>query len=236
MTMNDDGFGSTLADPDDPGRAPRSGGDPFDPAYLRRRVLEDPLDWRRWFQLGSVVWEHTEEAAEAFTQALRLQPSNGLIHRDLATLLHATGAPPSRAIRHLEIAVARRPADRDAWETLALLAQEDGQIDRALTAWLKVASLGPNAETFWSLGECLYAKDRHREAVVALEEAVRRQPNHLPALLLLSIVGRALGEEDTARHNLETAFRINPRRSRELLARYDELPSELPASADRLNA
>ena len=185
MATNHGGFESILDDPDYPGRAPGSGDEPLDPGYPRRRTREDPSDWRRWFQLGFQLSEHPVEAAEAYGRALRLRPDNGLVHRELAFSMLRGGAPRARAIQHLRAAVALRPADRPAWNMLGILAAKAGRVDSALHAWRKVAALRPDEETFWSIGDCLHAKGRHRAAAVALEEAVRLKPNHLPALLLL---------------------------------------------------
>ena len=213
-------------DPDWPGYAPGPGDSPLDPDYLRTRVREEPSDWRRWLQLGSRLLDLCEDvrAREAMEEAVRLNADNGLAHRLLALALSRTGARRTEVLRAAERTVQLRPHDGRAWGIVAVNAEAEGDLTRALRAWRHVARLSADPEVYWNIARCLQGLGRSREAVVALEEAVRRKPNHLPALRLLYLTARSVGEEDTARAALAALFQHNPVRARELMEGYRSCP------------
>lgn len=212
---------SRPTDPDCPGYAPGP-GDPLDPAYLRGRIREAPHDARRWLQLGDRLLDlcDNRRARGALAEAVRLDPANGLAHRLLALAMSRCNWPWAEILAVAVRATELRPADAEAWGLVAWPAYHAGQLERALEAWLRVAQLAPDAETYWNLGSCLDELGRSREALVALDEAVRLKRNHLPALRLRYLTARKLGDQDTARESLAALFGWNPVRARELMEGY----------------
>ncbi|MGH7480871.1 MAG: tetratricopeptide repeat protein [Longimicrobiales bacterium] len=211
-------------DPDDPGRGPPlTGSEVFDPRFLRDRVREQPDDWRTWFRLGYRLLEQCshEPAADALKEAARLAPDNGLAH-------YLLGIALCREQRQYEArtsfvrATQLRPADPGPWRLLGELCWRAECWASAAEALSAAARLEPTGEIYWQLGVCLDQLNRDREAVVAFEEAVRLKRNHLPALLALYHLARRHDELDVARGHLETLFRYNPVRARELMEGYRE--------------
>lgn len=215
------------SDPENPGYAPGP-GDAFDAEYLRQRVREDPYDWRRWFQLGALELDRGDRvrACEALTEVVRMQPENGLAHCLLARAMEFTGAAAERVLEVAQRATRLRPDDPSGWRTVAFQHERGGRIAEALDAYTTAARLDPTAETYWIISQCLYRLGRAREALVALEETVRRKPNHLPALKLRARVARDLGDRETARESIRALFGFNPVRARELMERYKEPPGK----------
>jgi cytochrome c-type biogenesis protein CcmH/NrfG len=213
----------TPKDPEHPGYAPGP-GDPCDAAYLRERVRLKPGDWRRWMQLALrlKIVGPAGEALSAFRETVRLAPWNGLPHLMLACRLGGTASAKWEAMTAARRATELRPNDADAWSCLGHLhSREDPEA--ALQCYLRAVRLDDDYEIYWVIGCCLCRLGRHREAVVALEETVRRKPNHLPALHLLYRYAKDVGEFDVARERLRALFTHNRVRAWEFME-WDRKP------------
>lgn len=196
---------SITDDPDYPGYD-TEGGDPFDPAFLRRRAEERPTDWKRWLRLGYLLVQRCEvEAIPALERATSLVPQNGLAHYLLGRALCMEGHR-ARGAKELEEAVKLRPHYSHAWAILGSLRLDTGRLDDALEAWLHAARLAPDGDAYWGVARCFVALHRLPEATVALEEAVRLKPDHTVAHRALVCLGKVRGEPDVERRHLLRLF------------------------------
>jgi cytochrome c-type biogenesis protein CcmH/NrfG len=80
---------------------------------------------------------------------------------------------------------------------------------QALHAWQEVARLAPDGDAYWSIAKCFVAQGRFAQATVALEEAVRLQPNHTVAHRALAFLGQMRDEPDVMRRHLLQLFTLD---------------------------
>lgn len=207
-----------LDDPEYPGRDPAPNGeDPLDVEYLRCRADAMPKDWACWFRLGFRLLELGDAtgAVAALRRAVALAQWNGLARYFLGKALASSGQEKEATLT-LKDATRLRPGLVEAWHLLACALSDQGAYADAVHAWQHVARAAPDGEVYWQLGYCLAVVGREREAIVALEEAVRLQPNHLPAHHALAVLGKIQGEPDlTARHR-RRLFELNEDWARKL--------------------
>ena len=197
-----------LADPDFPGYDTVH-GDPFDPDYLRRRAEANPADWRPWMRLGYLLVQRCDAGAvSALEHATALAPENALAHYLLGMAMCREGQIAG-AERTLETAVRLRADYAEAWRLLGAIRSAAERNAEALAAWLQVARLVPDGETYWRIGLCFVRLSRLAEATVALEEAVRRKPNHTVAHRALAYLGQVRGEPELTRRHLQTLFTLD---------------------------
>jgi tetratricopeptide (TPR) repeat protein len=200
-------------DPDFPGYD-ADGGDAFDPVFLRGRADQRPADWKGWLRLGYVLVQRSEDGAvTVLKRTTELAPQNGLAHYLLGRAFGHEGQFAECA-KEMEVAVGLRPDYAHAWLILGHLRFEKGRIDEALNAFLHTSCFAPDGDVYWSIARCFIAQGRIPAATLALEEAVRLKPNHVPALRALAYLGDYRGEPEVARRHLQQLFALNQHMAR----------------------
>jgi|SRR5579871_832885 len=91
-------------------------------AVLQAAMRKNPKDGRASYYLGNVLAskERTAEAMDAWSDAVRLDPANGIAHRNLALALASTGQK-ARAIAEYQLAIHAAPDDFHLYLELAAL-------------------------------------------------------------------------------------------------------------------
>ncbi len=132
------------------------------------------------------AWEEKgriPEALEQYELAVRINPSLAQAHNNLANALDATGKP-QEALVHYREALRLKPGAFLAWLNYGGLLSRLGQHEAARTNLLEAARLAPwDPRPYYALGKGWLRQERPVDALREFEEALRRDPNHLPALI-----------------------------------------------------
>lgn len=130
-----------------------------------------------------------------------------LIRQDDGTLMEPDGQlrlPFADAAARTVVALPERPDD-------GLAAEEDGDLEAARDAYREALELDPAmAETWFDLGNVLYALGDHDEAVDAFTEAVSLEDNYAEAWNNLASVLTDTGEAREAIHAAQRAVALAP--------------------------
>jgi tetratricopeptide (TPR) repeat protein len=124
-----------------------------------------------------------DEAQAEFAKALEINPSYADAHRNLGRALAMTGQL-DQAIPQFEKAVEINPTFAEAHSDLGRLLVVEGQYDQAMPHLEKALALKPDlVEAHYYLGASLYySQARTQEALAHWREALRVDPNFLPAM------------------------------------------------------
>jgi Flp pilus assembly protein TadD len=103
---------------------------------FHRAVRLSPTYAKAWIKLGVAQQELglPDDAADAFQQALEIQPQYVELHYRLA-LLYISRQNFEEAVRHMEQASARRDTGEQVRSGLALSLQNMGLMDRVAATW-----------------------------------------------------------------------------------------------------
>ena len=140
-----------------------------------------------------------QRAVSAFVRATDLDPTDAEAHAALAALL-LDYADAEDAARHARMALQYDPEHPQAALVSASLAGRDGRHADAVALLVPLVERRP--ESFLAhlrLGEAHIGMQQPAPAVPALEAALRLQPRHVRARVLLAEALAALGREDEAR-------------------------------------
>ncbi|CAM4018712.1 XrtA/PEP-CTERM system TPR-repeat protein PrsT [Roseateles saccharophilus] len=113
-------------------------------AFERKRLADDPRDWRFISHLGeSALRARRFDVAEArFRQALALQPQNPALLNNLAWVMSRQGRAAA-ALDFADRAVKLAPNQPDLWDTLAEVRAASMQYDAAVQAQQQALALAP---------------------------------------------------------------------------------------------
>ncbi|MDH4209377.1 MAG: tetratricopeptide repeat protein, partial [Anaerolineae bacterium] len=142
-------------------------------SYLERSVELAPTDARGWFGLGKVAQAQAEfhQAVGFFSQALDLEPGNGLLHFLLGNVHSALGRR-SEAVSHW-LQTGRAQAIALNLYRSASKAVRDGQDKPAEALLLDAVALDPTStDGYLALGN-LYVKTDVARAIWAFERAAK---------------------------------------------------------------
>ena len=118
---------------------------------------------------------------------------------------------------------------------LALGLNYTGRPDEAIGFAKKAMRLDPKCEAWvvHPVGQSYYLLRRYGDAIAIAQEALRRNPDFLPAHALLAIVYAELGQEGDARAQAAEVLRINPAFSVDALRSRGRAPYKNQADLDR---
>ena len=124
-----------------------------------------------------------DEAESEFDKALEINPNYADAHRNLDRALAMTGQL-DQAIPHFEKAIEINPLFAEAHSDLGRLLVVEGQYDQAMPHLEKALAVKPDlVEAHYYLGALLYySQARTQEALAHWREALRVDPNFLPAM------------------------------------------------------
>jgi len=161
-----------------------------------------------WTERPDVALEHAHDLAQA---ALRLDPSDELAHVLLA-LFYAYQRQYGSAVTELDLATEANPNDtahyaERGW-VLVLTGRWDQAID-VLEAGLR-DDPNPTPNTYNSLAMAHYFRGQYDVAIVRLESAVGRHPQHVPLHIALTAAYAGAGRTDDAIRAAAAVRRLHP--------------------------
>ena len=167
-------------------------------------VKEHPDYAQAQFNLGAVLsrQDRFNEAAQAFKEAMRLDPSNDVTRLTYVKTLEVlaqfeTAAPIIRDY------LRRHPHDFDALYYTGVIEKGLGNNAEAEKTLREAVAIKPdNFDARYNLGFTLAHLGRPAEAKLQLEAALRLSPDSIKARFQLGTVLRALGQKDEAAHEL----------------------------------
>ncbi len=171
------------------------------PSALAGDPLADLLadfEARRW-----------SEAEPALRVALERAPQAPVLHFLLGETL-AGLERPLEALAELEQAVVLRPDRPRFWHSLARVAADLGQCNRALAALDRALALAAEPVYQYDAATCLVTLGRLAPAATRLDLALATAPRHFAALLLRSTIARDLGEALAAKEFADRAVELAP--------------------------
>ena len=205
----------------------------MDPKYARAYA---GLAWT-YFDEYLFQWSQDPNAlsrgVEAARKAVALNPSLAEARRTLGHLL-LYAKEYDDGLRELEKAVELDSNFSWANAMLAYGLIYTGKPDEAVGFAKRALRLDPKCEAWvaYALASSYFWLRRYDDAIVALNDVVRRNPNYLPAHTGLAATYAELGREKEARAEAAEVLRINPNFKLELLRR--RLPYKSEAYVDRV--
>jgi tetratricopeptide (TPR) repeat protein len=182
-----------------------SGPEKLPEAYFGRGVA--------YFQL-----QEYDRAVPDFQEATRRLPRYALASFYLGQVWErqGKGEPAAEAYRQ---AVAADPDLSEAWFRLGVLLYQRGSLGEAQHCLEKAGDRLPQAaQRWWYLGGIAQAQNRWQDALEALKQAIKADPNFFPAYLEGGkLLVRDLGRPKEAVPLLKEAVRLDPRH---VIARY----------------
>jgi len=161
-----------------------------------------------WTERPDVALEHAHDLAQA---ALRLDPSDELAHVLLA-LFYAYQRQYESALAELDLATEANPNDTALYAergwVLVLAGRWDQAID-VLEAGLR-DDPNPAPNTFNNLAMAHYFRGHYDAAIVTLESAVGRHPQHVPLHIALTAAYAGTGRTDDAIRAAAAVRRLHP--------------------------
>ena len=148
-------------------------------------------------------------AARHYREALSLAPSNAIAHCSLSVVLASLGEF-DEAIAHAATAVSLQPDHLYPHMNAAFIEADRDRFPEAL-AWIERVPrhLMRNAAALTSLAEILVKAGRHREALVACDEAILLDADFADAHLCRAAALGQLGRPEEAQASLERATALD---------------------------
>jgi Tfp pilus assembly protein PilF len=152
-----------------------------------------------------------DEAAEAFSHALRLNPDSAKAHAGLATILIGKGEL-DEAHKHYEVALKMEPDNAEYHSGYAYLLEQMGHDDQAATECQAAVRLAPkSAQAHHSYGAFLEKHGKLDEATAQYTEAVRADPRLVDAQIDLGTALLEKGDLSQAKAHLQAASALDPK-------------------------
>jgi TolB-like protein/Tfp pilus assembly protein PilF len=161
-----------------------------------------------WIERPDVALEHAHDLAQA---ALRLEPSDELAHVLLA-LFYAYQRQYDNALAELDLATDANPNDTAHYAERGWVLVLTGRWDEAI----EVLEVGlrddpnPTPNTFNNLAMAHYFRGQYDAAIVTLESAVGRHPQHVPLHIALTAAYAGAGRTDDAMRAAAAVRRLHP--------------------------
>ena len=152
-----------------------------------------------------------DEAGEAFSNALRLNPDSAKAHIGLATIMVGKGKL-DEAHGHYEQALRMEPTNAEYHSGYAYLLEQMGQDDQAAAECEAAVRLAPkSALAHHSYGAFLEKHGKLDEATAQYREAVRTDPSLVDAQIDLGTALLEKGDFAGAKEHLQTASKLDPK-------------------------
>jgi adenylate cyclase len=202
----------------------------FARAYSALAVAMTAAYWRGWTDAPNETLNHALALARKAV-ALDDQSPQAYWALGYALLYRKQYEDASKAVkRSIEVA----PSYADGYALLALIDNYTGQYERAASLIQKAMDLNPYY-TFdypYNLGRALYGLGRYAKAAKALEKAVQKNQNAVPAHVFLAASYRQLGRQDDAEWEVEQCLMSAPETTLSQIA--NTLPFKDEAELERL--
>ena len=163
------------------------------------------------FKLAPYQPGKNDEAAEAFSNALRLNPDSAKAHAGLATILIGKGEL-DEAHKHYETALKMDPNNAEYHSGYAYLLEQLGHDDQAAAECEAAVRLAPkSAQAHHSYGAFLEKHGKLDEATAQYREAVRADPGLVDAQIDFGTALLEKGDLSEAKAHLQTASKLDPK-------------------------
>ena len=186
----------------------------LDPNYARAYARVAWTYWNEWYFQWTSGSGAQDRALEIAKKAVAVDDTSSEAHLTLGWNLlwkkqHDLG------VAQLEKAVALDPNFSEAYAHLGQALNYSARPDEAIGFIKKAMRLDPNYPPWFVffLGKSYWLLRQNDEAVVALQEAIRRSPDFLPARDLLAVVYIEMGQEKQAKAEAAEVIRIDPTHS-----------------------
>jgi tetratricopeptide (TPR) repeat protein len=179
---------------------------------VRALLRKDPENARLLFVLGTVLrsLERYDDALEAFTESVRLEPGFPETHNQLSFLFYRTNESDD-ALAEARTALSMDPANAEAYRYLGLALYLDSHYDAALNAFEKSLEREPeNADVYFDIGLTEREQGRLRQAAVAYSHALKLRPDFWQAHSNLGVVLHDMGKLDESVAEYRAALRLQP--------------------------
>jgi tetratricopeptide (TPR) repeat protein len=144
-----------------------------------------------------------EEAAQAFREALRIDPGLAIARLNLAIALFNVPDPPA-ARREAAAAAEVRPDLPQPQYILGLVARAENRVDDAQAAFRKVLALDPaDVGARVNLGQILLQERRYDEAIAELRAAIASEPYNATAVYNLGLALTRAGQAQDGQAAME---------------------------------
>ncbi len=184
------------------------------------RILErNPHNWQAMLGLAQITMARGDyDSARAYLGRLAGMDAPP-IEIDVETaLLDALTGHVDEARARLRQVVRTEPEHHRAWATLGMLALEEDDLDEFENAVNRLTRMGSvEPRIHYVLAQMYAASDRHDAAEAQLENLLKQQPDHIPALEWLLRYDRMHARKDRARERAEKLLRLD---SGNFLANY----------------
>jgi protein O-GlcNAc transferase len=152
-----------------------------------------------------------EQAEVSYKKILKKQPENPEVLYMLGVLFCQL-ARYDLAIKYIKKALQFRPANiAEAYYNLGYALQEEGQLDEAITHYLKAIKLKPSfALPYCNLGYVLEKKGQFDEAITYSRKAIELKPSFAEAYCNLGYALRQKGQLDEAIVYYQKAIELKP--------------------------
>src|SRR6266536_3087393 len=151
----------------------------------------------------------TDEAAEAFSNSLRLNPNSAKAHAGLATILIGKGKL-QEAQTHFETALRMDPNNAEYHSGYAYLLEQLGHDDQAGAECEAAVRLAPkSAQAHHSYGAFLEKHGTLDQAIAQYREAVRADRSYVDAQIDLGTALLEKGDLSEAKAHLQTATKLD---------------------------
>jgi len=152
-----------------------------------------------------------DEAANEFSEAIRLNPSSAKAHVNLGSLLMARGQLDD-AQSHFEQALRIEPNNAEYHSGYAYLLDQLGRKDEAAAECETSIRLAPKSpQAHYGYGAFLEKHGNHEEAIVKYRQTLRLDPGHVDAHIDLGSLLFEKGETAEAREHFQKASALNPK-------------------------
>jgi serine/threonine-protein kinase len=151
-----------------------------------------------------------QESASAWEMALKLEPDNVPVLRNLGAVYHSLGRDDD-AVAALQHALEIKP-DSDVYTNLGTILFYQGKYDRAVPAFEKAVDLGANDYDSWgNLGDAYrwstnkkdQAKPAYQHAIQLAREEIAKDPNQTAVRVNLAAYLAKIGDKDGALKELK---------------------------------
>ncbi len=162
--------------------------------------------------LGMILMElgKVTEAADQFTEAVKLDPDYAAAHNELGLALEQAGRA-NEAIGQYEQAIELRPDLAGAHYNLGNAFVRAHKLDAAIPQYQEALRLQPDRpESYCDLGDLLLAFGRVREAIAQYEQALRIDPHYAEAHSRLGNALARTGKVEDAVVHFQQALQIKP--------------------------
>jgi tetratricopeptide (TPR) repeat protein len=178
-------------------------------AYERAR-LADPHRARIEEATGALIAKDRKSAERAFREILKLDPGHVGALCGLAAVALAASRPheAERLLRHVLKQSAHLPL---AWRGLCQTLADLGQLGEFETAMRHLLKVEPENSKNWVLLATVRLRlMRHRDALVAFEEAARLSPDEVGLVLSIGHINKTLGDRQACESAYKTCLLKDP--------------------------